>query len=225
MVAMRALIVEPDAMVSSFVRKGLESDGHVVDVLRSGSDGLARALEVEYDLLLLDLVLPDLDGRQLLARLREAGRRTPAIVLSAALTSVDERVAALDAGADDVLVKPFSFVELQARIRALKRRFDGRFERTLRVGPFALDTVRHSATRGDRPIELTPREYQLLEFFMRHAREVVSRATLAERVWGASDGGSNVIDVYVTYLRKKVGGGQTTIRTVRGVGYVFDPQP
>jgi DNA-binding response OmpR family regulator len=220
---MRVLVVEDDPKIAGFIQKGLETEGHAVDLARTGHDGLTRALAVVYDLVVLDLMLPGIDGREVLRRLRAEGRTSPVIVVTAR-GEVEDRVAGLDAGADDYLTKPFSFVELTARIRALQRRTGGSFERILRVGDLTLDTVRHVATRADERIDLTPREYQLLEYFMRHPRETLTRAMLADRVWGIDfDTGSNVIDVYVTYLRKKLGGGQATIRTVRGVGYVFDP--
>lgn len=220
----RILVVEDDPKIAGFIQRGLEAEGHGIDVSRTGPDGLKRATSGAHDLIVLDVMLPGLDGLELLRRLRAEGHRTPVLVLTAR-SEVESRVEGLDAGADDYLTKPFSFVELLARIRALQRRTQDRFDPILRIGDYALDTLKHRATVAGRPVDLTPREYQLLEYFMRHPGETLTRAMIADRVWGIDfDTGTNVIDVYVTYLRKKLGGTTSgPIRTVRGAGYVLDP--
>ena len=226
-VAVRILVVEDDPKIAGFLQRGLEAEAHVVDVARTGTDAvrLIAGATSPYELVLLDLMLPGVDGWEVLRRIRAGGARPPVIVLTAR-GEVEERVRGLDGGADDYLVKPFSFVELLARIRAVMRRLEARgFDPILRAGECRLDTQKHCAWRGETPIELTTREYQLLEYFMRHPGETLTRAMIADRVWGLDfDPGSNVIDVYVNYLRKKLGGNpQSTIRTVRGVGYQFEP--
>lgn len=222
---MRILVIEDDLKIAGFLQRGLEAERHVVDVARTGTDGLRRALGGGYELIVLDLMLPGLDGRELLRRVRDEGHTTPVIVVTAK-SAVEDRVEGLDLGADDYLTKPFSFVELLARFRAVQRRRSAGAETVLRHGPFVLDTVKHVATRGGATVELTAREYQLLEYFMRHRGETLTRAMIADRVWGIDfDTGSNVIDVYVNYLRRKLGGDSASgpIRTIRGIGYVFDP--
>lgn len=222
---MRILVVEDDPKIAGFLQRGLEAERHTVDVARTGLEGARRGRMNVYDLVLLDLMLPGLDGHEVLRQLRADGVRSPVIVVTAR-GEVEERVRGLDGGADDYLVKPFSFVELLARIRALQRRTQVAFDPVLRAGAFAVDTVKHQASVHGVPVELTPREYQLLEYFMRHPGETVTRAMLADRVWGIDfDTGSNVIDVYINYLRRKVAaaGGGAPIRTVRGTGYVFEP--
>jgi two-component system, OmpR family, response regulator len=224
---MRILVVEDDPKIAGFLQRGLEVERHTVDVARTGLDGARQGCSVPYDLMVLDLMLPGIDGHEVLRRIRADGVRTPVIVVTAR-GEVEDRVRGLDNGADDYLVKPFSFVELLARIRALQRRTASAFDPVLRVGDFVLDTVKHRATFKGEAFELTAREYQLFEHFMRHANETVTRAMLADRVWGIDfDTGSNVIDVYINYLRRKLAGvgGGTPIRTVRGVGYVFEPLP
>ncbi len=222
---MRILVVEDDPKIAGFLQRGLEAERHTVDVARTGVEGARRGCMNVYDLVLLDLMLPGCDGHEVLRRLRADGVRAPVIVVTAR-GEVEERVRGLDNGADDYLVKPFSFVELLARIRALQRRTQVAFDPVLRLGDFCLDTVKHQATVRGAPVELTPREYQLLEYFMRHPGETVTRAMLADRVWGIDfDTGSNVIDVYINYLRRKLAaaGGGAPIRTIRGAGYAFEP--
>jgi DNA-binding response OmpR family regulator len=224
---MRILVVEDDPKIAGFLQRGLEAERHVVDVARTGPEGARRALTSAYELVLLDLMLPSMNGHEVLRKLRGEGVRTPVIVITAR-GDVEERVQGLDEGADDYLTKPFSFVELLARMRALQRRAAPSFDPVLRQGEFAIDTVKHEATWQGRAIDLTPREYQLFERFMRAPGSTHTRAMLADRVWGIDfDTGSNVIDVYINYLRKKIAavGGGAPIRTVRGVGYVFEPSP
>lgn len=219
---MRILVVEDDVKIGGFLERGLAQEGHAVDLSRTGADALRRVDGARYDLLLLDLMLPGVDGRAVLARVRAQRHRTPVIVLTA-LGAVEDRVRGLDEGADDYLVKPFSFVELLARIRAVSRRASDRFEPVICLGDLQLDTVKHRLEISGEPIELTPREYQLLEYFMRHPGQTLSRAMLTDRVWGLDfDPGSNVVDVYVAYLRKKLATSKLVIRTVRGFGYVLE---
>jgi DNA-binding response OmpR family regulator len=222
---MRVLVVEDDPKVGRFVAEGLEAEGHAVDTSRTGHDGLRKARAGNYDLVLLDIGLPDMSGREVVTQLRAANVRTMVIIVTAR-SDVEERVKGLDAGADDYLTKPFSFVELLARIRALRRRTTTTQDPVLVAGNLRLDTTQHRLTREGELIELTPREYQLLEYLMRHPGETLSRAMLTDRVWGLSfDPGSNVVDVYVSYLRKKLTrDGRSPIRTVRAVGYVFTPE-
>jgi two-component system OmpR family response regulator len=223
--AMRILVVEDDPKIAGFLQRGLEAERHAVDVARTGGEGARRATSGAYDLVILDLMLPGQDGHEILRRMRGDGVRTPVIVVTAR-GEVEERVRGLDEGADDYLTKPFSFVELLARIRALQRRSAATFDPVLRVGEYAIDTVKHAASWQGRHVELTPREYQLFEYFMRHPGETLTRAMLADRVWGIDfDTGSNVIDVYINYLRKKLAGAgaPASIRTIRGIGYAFEP--
>ncbi|MCO5169033.1 MAG: response regulator transcription factor [Planctomycetes bacterium] len=222
---MRILVVEDDRKIGSFLQRGLEAERHVVDVARTGPEGARRGCTSAYDLVVLDLMLPGFDGHEVLRRMRDGGVNTPVIVVTAR-GEVADRVRGLDEGADDYLTKPFSFVELLARIRALQRRQASAFDPMLRMGDLAVDTVKHRATFREVELDLTPREYQLLEYFMRHPGVTVTRAMLADRVWGIDfDTGSNVIDVYVNYLRRKLAaaGAEAAIRTVRGTGYAFQP--
>lgn len=222
---MRILVIEDDPKIAGFLQRGLEAERHTVDVARTGPDGVRRGGTKAYDLLLLDVMLPGFDGHEVLRRLRVDGVRAPVIMVTAR-SEVEERVRGLDNGADDYLVKPFSFVELLARIRALQRRAHVSFDPLLRLGDFMVDSVKHQVSVRGQVVELTPREYQLMEYFMRHPGETVTRAMLADRVWGIDfDTGSNVIDVYINYLRRKLAaaGGGAPIRTVRGAGYQFEP--
>jgi DNA-binding response OmpR family regulator len=217
---MNVLLVEDDARVASFVQRGLQQVGIPTEVASDGNAGLARALAGKAEVVILDLLLPGLDGRALLAELRRRGKRTPVLVLSA-LDGAAERVRMLDGGADDFLVKPFDFDELVARLRALSRRQGSARER-YEVGDLSVDTERRIVLRGTREIELTAREFALLEYLLRNRDGVVTRAMIAERVWGQPFGSfSNVIDVYIRYLRAKVDhpGEERLIHTVRGVGY------
>jgi len=224
----RILVVEDEKKVASFLRRGLEAEHHEVDVAHDGDAGLARALATEYDLLILDVMLPRRDGLEVVRELRKQSRRMPILVLTARATLPD-KVTGLDVGADDYLTKPFEFAEFLARVRALLRRGAPTTPPTLAVSNLTLDPVTRKVVRGGRQIELTPREYALLEFFMRHPGRVLSRALIAEHVWGVHfDSFTNVIDVYVNYLRRKIDSDlePKLLHTVRGVGYVLkDPAP
>jgi DNA-binding response OmpR family regulator len=213
-----------EVFAREFVRQGLREGGHEVDWEIDGQRGLREALAARHDLMLLDIMLPGVDGLQLLAEVRRREVKTPVLLLTA-LDDVDDRVRGLDRGADDYLTKPFAFSELLARIRALSRRPPLEMEPVLRVGDLELDMVRHEVRRGDRRIDLSRREFGLLEFFMRNARQLLTRSQLAERVWGFDFfHDSNVVEVYVGYLRRKLDapGSKTRIRTVRGMGYILD---
>lgn len=218
---MRVLVVEDEVKVAAFLRQALEEEGYAVDVAHDGEAGLADARDPAYDLLILDHLMPKLSGRAVCRRLREAQVETP-ILMVTARDAVEDRVSGLDAGADDYLTKPFSLEELLARVRALLRR--GRPGRSplLRVDDLSLDPRTRQARRGDHTVELSAREYALLDYLMRNARRPVTRAMIAEHVWGFDfDSGSNVIDVYINYLRNKIdrGAQQKLIRTLRHVGY------
>jgi DNA-binding response OmpR family regulator len=220
---MRILVIEDDLKIAGFIRSGLEGEGFAVELAADGEVGLDRALHGGYDLVILDLMLPKLDGFEVLRRMREAGVQSYVLVLSAR-GGVDDRVRGLDIGADEYFVKPFSFVELLARVRAMLRRKQTK-ENTISVAPFRLDLHERAVTRDGKTVELTPREFQLFLLFMENPDQVLSRAMLAERVWGYHfDTGTNVIDVYVNYLRRKLGhSGEKFLVAVRGVGYVFRP--
>ncbi len=219
---MRILLVEDDAATAAYISKGLRESGHVIDRTASGPDGQHMASENSYDVLIVDRMLPELDGLTLIQRLRAVGVRTPVLVLSA-LAEVADRVQGLRAGADDYLVKPFAFAELLARLDALYRRADAdSAETSLRVGDLELDLLARSVKRAGRAIELQPREFRLLEYLMRHAGQVVTRTMLLEHVWDYHfDPQTNVIDVHVSRLRSKIDKGfdKPLLHTVRGAGY------
>jgi two-component system OmpR family response regulator len=221
----RILVVEDDGHVAAAVKRGLEAEGHAVDVAADGRDGLWLATENEYEVIVLDSMLPLLSGEQLCRDLRDREDWTPVLMLTARI-GTDVEVAALDAGADDFLAKPFSYRVLLARIRALVRR--GRQERpsVLRAGDLSLDPASHRVGRGEVDIELTPRQFSLLECLMRHPGEALSKARLKDHVWDfAYDGDLNIVEVYVGQLRQRIDApfGRETIQTVRGVGYRLDP--
>jgi two-component system OmpR family response regulator len=219
---MRILIVEDDANTADFILKGMRQAGYSLDHADNGKDGLFLALEYPFDAIVLDRMLPGLDGLTLLRTLRSSGNNTPVLLLSA-LGEVDDRVEGLHAGSDDYLVKPFAMTELQARLEALLRRGDIKLAETaLRLGDLELDRMMHSARRGGRRIELQPREYQLLEYLMLHAGQVVTRTMLLEGVWEYHfDPQTNVIDVHISRLRAKIDKGEERplLHTVRGAGY------
>jgi two-component system copper resistance phosphate regulon response regulator CusR len=219
---MRILVVEDEKKVASFVQRGLEAEAHQVDVAHDGETGLARALDGEYDLLVLDVMLPRRDGLAVLRELRARGRQLPVLLLTAR-AGVTDKVAGLDGGADDYLTKPFEVAELLARVRALLRR-GASAPAVLAVADLRLDPATRTVTRAGRAIELTAREYALLEYFLRNPGRVLSRALIAQHVWGVSfDTFTNVIDVYVNYLRRKIDAEfePRLLHTVRGAGYVL----
>ena len=218
---MRILIAEDDAALAGFVRKGLEAEHYAVDVSADGEQARALATELDYDLIVLDLNLPRLDGVSILKSVRTKKASLPILVLTAR-GKVEDRVLCLDSGADDYLVKPFSFSELSARIRALLRRSRMPSASVLSVEDLKLDRVEHRVTRGNRPLELTSKEFALLEYLMRNAGRRVTRAMIIEHVWNLSfDSSTNLVDVYINYLRRKVDDGspRKLIHTIRGVGY------
>ena len=221
---MRVLLVEDDPRVARLVERGLAEAGYDVDLARDGAEALARAGVGGHDLVVLDVMLPGLDGLEVCRDMRRQGVRTPILMLTARDTVAD-RVVGLDAGADDYLVKPFALEELLARVRALGRRAgDGADGQRLEVGDLTLDVARHEARRGDQPIALTAKEFALLEYLMRHAGQVLTKDQITARVWGYDSAAtSNVVEIYVHYLRDKVDRGFTRplIRTVRGVGYTI----
>ncbi|GAB3348219.1 response regulator transcription factor [Lysobacter tyrosinilyticus] len=221
---MRILLVEDDPHTAAFILKGLREDGHVVDHAADGKQGLFLATTENYDAIVLDRMLPGLDGLVVLQTLRGAGNRTPLVLLTA-LGEVDHRVEGLRAGADDYLVKPFAYAELSARLDSIVRRQrngDEREPTRLRVGELELDLLSREARRGDRRIELQPREFRLLEYLMRQAERVVTRTMLLEAVWDYHfDPQTNVIDVHISRLRQKIDHGfaRPMLHTVRGAGY------
>jgi len=217
------LIVEDEEKVASFIRKGLEADGYVVDLARDGEIAVTKLTEHPYDLVLLDVMLPKLDGITLLQQIRRLGLDTPVLMLTARDT-VSDKITGLDHGADDYLTKPFDFEELLARIRALLRRGRAIARNVYRLADLELDLRSRKVTRGGTIVELTVKEFSLLEFFLRHPGRVLSRAVIAQHVWGVDfDTFTNVIDVYVNYLRKKIDTDPDNklIRTVRGIGYMI----
>jgi DNA-binding response OmpR family regulator len=220
----RLLLVEDDPAISRFVLKGLREDLHVVDLAEEGPAALDQAGAADYDAVVLDLMLPGLDGFDLCRQLRGQGIDAPVLVISAR-DAVRDRVRALDCGADDYLVKPFAFEELLARLRALGRRGRNRQTiRTLSYGPLTIDPVDHRVTVGGQALSLTATEYRLLEYLVRRADSIVTRDQLAEHVWGGDyDPSSNLADVYVGYVRRKLHAAhhRPRIHTVRGLGYIL----
>jgi two-component system OmpR family response regulator len=221
---MRILVVEDDRKVARFVRQGLEEEGHAVDVAGDGEEGALLAHVNPYDVLVIDVQLPKKNGLQLASELRREGATVPILMLTAR-DSTEDVVRGLDSGADDYLTKPFAFDELVARVRALGRRGAAAVaSSTLRFADVELDRLHHRASRGGRPLDLTPREFRLLEHFLARPDEVVTRTELLEKVWDMSfDPESNVVDVHVSNLRGKLedGGRPRLIQTVRGVGFAL----
>jgi DNA-binding response OmpR family regulator len=221
---MRVLVVEDEPRMGELIRRVLLAERHVVDLVEDGVGALVLAKAGGYDVIVLDRMLPDLEGTEVLQLLRSRGDRTPVLLLTA-LGSVEQRVDGLDAGADDYLAKPFAFEELLARLRALGRRPTTAAEERLVAGDIELDEQRHVARVADVTVDLSAREFAFLAYLIRNAGQVVSRRQILEAVWGAeSDGYSNVVDLYVSYLRRKLAtvGRDRRLRTVRGVGYTLD---
>lgn len=224
---MKILVIEDEAKTAKFLQKGLVETAYVVDVATDGLEGLHLAIEVDFDLIILDVMLPALNGWEVLSRLREAGRKTLVLMLTAR-DAVHERVRGFELGADDYLVKPFAFSELLARVRSLLRRSTARPQETLRMADLEIDLLRQRATRGGQKLELTSKEFLLLTLLARRAGEVLSRTLIAEAVWDINfDSDTNVVDVNVRRLRSKVDDPfpMKLIHTVRGAGYVLEAEP
>ena len=220
---MRLLVVEDEKKVAGFIKKGLEEEGYAVDLVSDGHEGLWMALDGAYDVILLDINLPGMDGLEVLRELRKKELRTPVLLLTVRAT-IEDKVLGLDTGADDYLTKPFAFQELLARVRALLRRRVEAEPPLLQVADLTLDPARRVVFRGQEKIDLTTKEFALLDYFMRNVGRVLTRTMIAEHVWDYDfDPMTNVIDVYVNYLRKKIDVGREPklIRTVRGAGYVL----
>jgi heavy metal response regulator len=223
-VSMRVLVIEDEQKIAAFIKRGLAENAYAVDVAHDGEEGYDWARNFEYDFIILDIMLPKMDGLKLCRRLRQEGNRAQILMLTAK-DAVDDRVAGLDAGADDYLVKPFAFRELLARLRALRRRTGEQRATRLHIGDLTLDLVAHHAERQGQPIELTAKEFALLEFLMRHPNQTLSRTVIAEHVWGYNFyHQSNVVDVYIRYLRRKIDDPfeAKLLQTVRGMGYRLD---
>jgi len=220
---LRILIVEDEKKVAAFIKKGLEEETYAVDVAHDGEEGLFLASESQFDLIILDLMLPKINGLDVLTRLREQKVGT-AILLLTAKDSVEDKVTGLNKGADDYLTKPFAFSELLARVRSLLRRGAGDTKTLLKVGDLTLDLVSHNVKRNEVEMELTGKEYSLLEYFMRNEGKVLTRTMISEHVWDYNfDTFTNVIDVYINHLRKKIDKDypKKLLHTLRGVGYVM----
>jgi len=223
----RVLVVEDSVKMAALLQRGLEEEGYAVDVVGTGTDAVWMAIENPNDAIVLDVMLPDFDGFEVCRRIREGGSWAPVLMLTSRGT-VEDRVQGLDVGADDYLTKPFAFRELSARLRALVRRGPAKRPTVLRVGNLVLDPATRVVRRGDARIDLSAKEFSLLEYFMRHPGEVLSRMDLIEHVWDfAYDGGSNVVDVYIKYLREKIDRpfGIRSIETERGAGYRLKADP
>jgi DNA-binding response OmpR family regulator len=224
---MRVLIVEDEKKMASFIRKALQAEGFAADLLHHGDEALAAAATTTFDVIILDIMLPGRDGLSVVRQLRARNVATPVLLLTAR-GAVNERVEGLNAGADDYLPKPFVLAELLARVRALGRRSGDNKPVVLHVGDLTLDTVTHKAKRADKVIELSAREYRLLEFLMRSPERVCGRMAIVESVWEYDfDPGTNLVDVYVMRLREKIDAGfePKLLHTIRGVGYVMKESP
>jgi DNA-binding response OmpR family regulator len=218
---MRILIIEDDLPLASFLQKGLQAESYTVDAAYDGETGLDKALDTECDLLVLDLNLPKMDGLTVLRRLRPSKPNLPVLVLTAR-SRVEDRVQALDCGADDCLTKPFSFAEVSARVRALVRRGRPALDSVLKIADLSLDRIERHIERAGKRIELTSKEFALLQYLMMNTGRRVTRSMIIEHVWNLNfDTATNVVDVYINYLRKKIdsGSGCKLIHTIRGVGY------
>ena len=221
---MKILVIEDEIKTAKFLKKGLTESGFVVDIANDGPNGLHLALEIDFDAIILDVMLPVMDGWQVLSRLRHSKRQAPVLLLTA-LDAVHERVRGFELGADDYLVKPFAFSELLARVRSLVRRASPRRQETLRLADLEIDTLRQRATRAGQRLQLTAKEFLLLSLLARHAGEVLSRTLIAEAVWDMNfDSDTNVVDVNMRRLRRKVDEpfSPKLIHTVRGAGYVME---
>lgn len=224
---MRILVVEDEQKIAHLLYRVLTEERHIVDVAYDGPSGLERAQAITYDLIILDLMLPGVDGLEICRRLRAAGNRAWLLMLTAR-RDVEDRVSGLNAGADDYLTKPFAMTELVARVNALLRRSEGTqvaLNQNLQVGDLVLDLIRHEVQRGGKLIDLTAKEFALLEYLMRHAGQVLTRTQITNQVWAYdSDALSNVVDIYIHYLRDKIDKGFTKrlIKTVRSVGYKIE---
>jgi len=219
----RILVVEDNVKMAESIRRGLKERGYVVDLSHDGEDGMHLATTEPYDLVILDLMLPKYDGVQILKRMREKELSTPVIFLTAK-DAVDDRIKGLDAGADDYIVKPFSYGELMARVRAHLRRSHADTANVLKIGDLTLDLEKHEASRSGRTSTLSSKEFVLLRYFMQNVDKVLTRTAIGEHVWDMNFTGlSNVVDVYVNYVRNKVDRGfaKKLIHTIRGVGYVM----
>ena len=220
---MKILVVEDEKKVAAFIKRGLEDEGYQVETAHDGAEGFRLARENSYNLIVLDVMLPKKDGLTVVKELRQSGKLTPVLMLTARDTT-DDIVAGLDAGSDDYLTKPFAFAELSARVRALVRRNEQDRGAELTYADLRLDPVTHQVWRGDKEIDLTTKEYGLLEYMMRNPNTILTRGMIADHVWEHTfDTFTNIIDVYVNYLRKKVDKGfdRKLIHTVRGQGYVL----
>lgn len=220
---MNILVVEDEKKVAQFIRQALEEEGHTIDVAHDGLKGLDMAEAGQYDLIILDVMLPKMSGLELIRTFRQRNGTTPTLMLTAK-TSTNDKVAGLDSGADDYMTKPFAVAELLARVRSLRRRGGMEKPTLLSIADLELDTVTHKARRGGKNIELTVKEYALLEYLLRNKDKVLSRTSISEHIWNYNfDTGTNIIDVYVNHLRTKIDGGceKKLIHTVRGVGYVM----
>ena len=220
---MRILVVEDEKKVASFIKRGLEEESYVVETAADGEEGLTLALEKRFDLIILDWMLPKRDGMSFLKELRDRNMATPVLMLTAKDT-VEDIVVGLETGSDDYLTKPFAFAELLARVKALIRRSEMDRGAELHFADLRIDPVTHKVWRGDKEIDLTAKEYGLLEYFMRNPNQVLTRTMIADHVWDYTfDSFTNIIDVYVNYLRKKIDRDATIklIHTVRGVGYIM----
>jgi len=220
---MRILVVEDEKKIANFIKRGLKEEGYAVDAAEDGEQGYFMATTQDYDLIVLDLMLPKIDGLTLCRKLR--GEKVPSsILILTAKDTVKDKVSGLDSGADEYITKPFAFEEFLARVRVLLRKREGSASTKLTAGELSLDLVTHKVSRGGKEIELTAKEYALLEYFMRNAGSCVTRTMISEHVWDMNfDSFTNVIDVYVNYLRKKLdsGPGKKLIQTVRGRGYIL----
>jgi two-component system, OmpR family, response regulator len=219
----RVLVVEDEPKMASLIVRALSGEGYAVDTAVDGAEALWAAAETDYDAIVLDAMIPEPDGFEVCRRIRASGRWSPVLMLTAR-DSLDDRVRGLDVGADDYLTKPFAFTELKARLRALTRRRLGERPVELRVGDLTLDPARHQVRRHGEAVELSPKEFALLELFLRRPGDVLTRTEILDHVWDfAYDRASNVVDVYVGYLRRKLG--PEVVQTVRGVGYRLPPGP